>query len=75
MTSAIEVLQRKLAFLQSEEALAVDPLQKFRFVQDIAETKAKLEELKRESLSLMDKPDGEFDDWLTLTCLLSNRSD
>ncbi len=41
---ALLVWRKKLAFLQTEEAKAVDPAQKFKIQQDIAEAKAKIRE-------------------------------
>ena len=39
------VWRKKLAFLETEEAKAVDPAQKFKLQEDIAEAKAKIREL------------------------------
>ncbi len=44
-SAAIQKWRKKLAFLQAEEAKAVDPAQKFKVAEDIAEAKAKLAEL------------------------------
>ena len=43
--SALPVWRQKLASLEIEEAKAVDPAQKFKIQQDIAEAKAKIREL------------------------------
>ncbi|MCU0812262.1 MAG: TIR domain-containing protein [Thiobacillaceae bacterium] len=42
---ALLVWRKKLAFLETEEAKAVDPAQKFKLQEDIAEAKAKIREL------------------------------
>ncbi len=47
MSSAKQLWQKKLAFLQAAEAIAADPAQKFKLAEDIAEAKAKLVELER----------------------------
>ncbi len=41
---ALGLWQKKLAFLQQEEALAVDPVQRFSILQRIEEAKAKIQE-------------------------------
>jgi hypothetical protein len=42
---ALAVWRKKLAYLETEEAKAVDPAQKFKLQEDIAEAKAKIREL------------------------------
>lgn len=42
---ALSVWRKKLAFLETEEAKAVDPAQKFKLQEDIAEAKTKIREL------------------------------
>lgn len=45
LSPALPVWRKKLAFLEMEEAKAVDPAQKFKLQEDIAEAKAKIREL------------------------------
>ncbi len=48
-STAKQLWQEKLAFLQAEEPRAVDPEQKFKLKKDIAEARARLAELERGS--------------------------
>ena len=48
---AKELWQKKLNSLQAAEALAVDPAEKFKLQQDIAEAKGKLQELGAEAVA------------------------
>jgi hypothetical protein len=47
---ALEIWQKKLAFLQQQEAIAADPGLKFQLIQDIEECRRKIAELSENSM-------------------------
>ena len=57
-SKAIQIWREKLEFLRSEEAKASDSMQKFTLSQGIAEAKAKITELTKETEGLIDAEDG-----------------